>query len=80
METLRLNLPDSVENQRLRMSKQVWRSKAKAFFMISKIMENETDIRLQVFMNATNMAEADLPVLRFWTTGTFSLVHPFCLT
>lgn len=69
METLRLNLPDSVENQRLRMSKQVWRSKAKAFFMISKIMENETDIRLQVFMNATNMAEADLPVLRFWTTG-----------
>src|SRR5690606_34603150 len=45
------------------------RSKAKAFFTVSKMVESEKDVRLLTFLNATSLLEADLPVLRYWTTG-----------
>jgi hypothetical protein len=54
----------------------VSRSKAKAFFTVSKMVESEKDVRLQTFLNATSLLEADLPVLRYWTTGTAPLPIP----
>jgi hypothetical protein len=53
------------------------RSKAKAFFTVSKMVESEKDVRLQTFLNATSLLEADLPVLRYWTTGMTTPFPPF---
>lgn len=66
---LGLHLPRHFEIQRLQAIKHAWSSKAKAFFTVSKMVESEKDVRLQTFLNATSLLEADLPVLRYWTTG-----------
>jgi len=67
---LRQNYPSVIENTHLKMIKDEWINKSKAFYGLKTIIENEKDKRLYGFLNILNChhPEKDRDILKFWSS------------
>ncbi|KAF2077828.1 hypothetical protein CYY_000873 [Polysphondylium violaceum] len=67
---LRQNYPSVIESTHLKMIKDEWINKSKAFYGLKTIIENERDKRLYGFLNILNChhPEKDRDILKFWSS------------